>query len=886
MDKSNSVQHPDELRNADSGSFEVIYDERKCLICQYVNAPDFIDAINTHDTAEILVFRGGTLEEVPAEVKRLHKLQIASVTESEITQFPMSLLELQYLSLLDLSDNKLLSIPNEIRNISLLRVLDFSKNSVACIPEGLYDLENLQSLNMSNNKICELSASVGKMKGLQALDCSYNLFRTLPEEVGCLLNLLVLRLMNNKLCFLPRSFSNLSSLLILQLDNNVFDHIPAQLFSCFSLVELSFSNNLIHGMVPSDLSHLVHLRTLNLAHNRFTQFCEGIGALEKLEYINLSGNSAGYLDFNLLKLQQLQELSLSGCGLSCIPEDLAFLHNLIFLNLSNNKIKDLPNDVKFPKLTALFLSKNLFSFLPSWICCLKNLVVLELQYNNLANLPHEFENLLSTLRQLDLSFNSFITMPPCIFCPKNRLTYLCLDSNPLTHLPENISLLCDLTHLSVSHCSQLHSLPNGLSECTNLRMLRLSHCSLNFLPNSFTNLHSLKYLELSHNQFEYFPVAVCFLPRLRVLLYDQMEGRPLVPLEDPKGWFARSGILFPEETMEVPVTDSNLEELKIFETLDEAVTAQRSSKLALPPLIGKLSQLVHLSLQGNGLFILPDVFHLMKLRRLNLSHNRLHFLPPNFHRSKNLTHLYLHNNQLKRLQYNFKCLYSLTVLTVADNPLICPPVDVCSGRKVSPVYAYLRQQKLFEVALLRSMCATVIQKLPKDSYTSFLQKLGFPAEAVDLLGRELPGGYNHTKRVHMAMQAWTGLTLELETPTKTLTATGMYDPTTGTETNRQLTPAIPSVLPQPSSSDGTEDANRFTEDVKSITAQETQSSHSVALASVPVYPYAEISVALRKSVTGPEASPHRLLHVVYLLGLQPLHDELNYILHLAQRPRF
>ncbi|KAF6773444.1 hypothetical protein AHF37_07912 [Paragonimus kellicotti] len=881
MDKSNSAQHPDELRNADSGSFDVIYDKRNCLVCQYVNASDFVDAINTHDTAEILVLRGGTLEEVPAEVKLLHKLQIASVTESEITQFPTSLLDLQYLSLLDLSDNKLLSIPNEIKNVSLLKVLDFSRNSVTCIPEGLYDLEKLQSLNMSNNKICELSASVGKMKGLQALDCSSNFFRTLPEEIGCLSNLMVLRLMYNKLCFLPRSFSNLSSLLILQLDNNIFDHIPAQLFSCFSLVELSFSNNLICGKVPGDLSHLSHLRTLNLSHNKFTQFCEEIGALEKLEFINLSSNLSRNLNFNLLKLQQLQELSLSGCGLSCIPEDLAFLHNLMFLNLSNNKIKDLPNDVEFPKLTALFLSKNLFSILPSWICCLKNLVVLELQYNDLENLPHEFEHLLSTLRQLDLSFNSFITVPSCIFCPKNRLTYLCLDSNPLTHLPEDISLLCDLTHLSVSHCSQLRSLPNGLSECTNLRMLRLSNCSLNCLPKSFTNLHSLKYLELSHNQFEYFPVAVCFLPRLRVLLYDQMEGRPLVPEEDPKGWFARSGILFPEETMEVPITDLDLEELKISETLDEALSAQKSSKLALPPLIGRLSQLVHLSLQGNGLFILPDVFHLMKLRRLNLSHNRLHFLPPNFHRSKSLTHLYLHNNQLKRLHYSFKCLNSLTVLTVADNPLICPPVDVCSGRKVSPVYSYLRQQKLFEAALLRSLCVTIIQKLPKDSYTSFLQKLGFPTSALELLQRELPGGYNHTKRVHMAMQAWTGLTLKLDTPTKTLMATGVYDHTAGAET-----PAVPLVLPQPSSSDGTEDANRVTEDVKSITAQETQSSHSIALASVPVYPFTEISVALRNSVTGPEASPHRLLHVVYLLGLQPLHDELNYILHLAQQPRF
>ncbi|KAA3679275.1 uncharacterized protein DEA37_0005363 [Paragonimus westermani] len=367
-----------------------------------------------------------------------------------------------------------------------------------------------------------------------------------------------------------------------------------------------------------------------------------------------------------------------------------------------------------------------------------------------------------------------------------------------------------------------------------------------------------------------------------------MEGRPLVPLEDPKGWFTRSSLLFPEETVEVPITGLNLEELKIPKTLDDALSAQKSSKLELPSMIGKLSQLVHLSVQGNGLFVLPDVFHLMKLRRLNLSHNRLRFLPPNFHKSKSLTHLYLHNNQLKRLQYNLKCLNALTVLTIADNPLVCPPVDVCSGQKVSPVYAYLQQQKLFEAALLRSMCTSVIQKLPKDSYTSFLQKLGFSATTLELLERELPGGYNHIKRVHMAMQAWTGLTLELETSTKTLTATGVYDRTASTETNHQLTetPAVPSVLPQPSSSDEIGGPNRVTEEVKNTAAQDTQSSRSVALASVPLYPYTETSVALRNSITGPEASPYRLLHVVYLLSMQPLHDELNYIFRSAQQPRF
>ncbi|TGZ69387.1 hypothetical protein CRM22_003779 [Opisthorchis felineus] len=798
-----------------------------------------------------------------------------------------------YLSLLDLSGNKLTILPEEVGQLSALKVLDLSCNILREIPEAVYDLLNLQSLNLSENNLSMLSPSIRKLKGLQVLLCASNQLKYLPEEMTCLSNLLVLRLMNNKLCYLPRAFSNLESLLILQLDSNDFDHIPSQLFKCVSLVELSMQGNKIMGVLPKELGQLVNLKALNIAYNYFTTLTDALSKLEKLEYLNLNGNNMRTFHISLRNLQQLQEISFAGCGISDVPDDIGFLKNLMILNLSGNRIKGFPTDNNnLTKLSAVSLSKNALSVVPKLICDLQNLVVLELPYNRLRDLPVEFKRVLPTLRQLDLSFNLFSTLPSCILCRDNRLSYLCLDSNPLVYLPDDISMLHDLTHLSISNCNQLRLLPEGLGSCTSLRMIRASHCSLENLPTTLTHLTSLKYLDLSHNQFEHFPIVVCFIPRLRVLLYDQQEGRPLDSSESPRGWFSRSNLLYPEETLEdapgsteLPGEDENIMAL----TLEEALSHKYTSEMKLPAVIGKLSQLIHISLQGNGLFVLPDVFHLMNLKRVNLSNNRLRFLPPRFHKCKYMTHLYLQDNQIEKLDETLQQLKTLQVLALAGNPLICPPVDACSGKKVFPVYQHQQMQKLFDAALLRLMCSTLINALPKESTHNFLLKLGFPPSSIEKLEHEFPGGYNHTKRLLLALEAWTGLPLQFDTATKTVNTSTTSGRSPGLDSSRQggegeMDPA--EKVSVESRAREEESPTRTQEVAKSFGAQEFQSTNSEGLSSAQLLVHTDLPAILRSTLTGPEASPYRLLHVTYLLDLQALHEVLSFQLLKAQQPRF
>uniref|UniRef100_A0A095A4G6 Leucine-rich repeat and death domain-containing protein 1 n=1 Tax=Schistosoma haematobium TaxID=6185 RepID=A0A095A4G6_SCHHA len=426
--------------------------------------------------------------------------------------FPICVSSFRHLSLLDISNNCLSSVPEDIVYLTSLTLLNVSKNCLVDIT-AICELSHLQSLDVTENKLTELPRSLWKLGRLKTFSCSFNEIICLPEEIGCLEVLTALRITNNKLSTLPRSFSNLTGLLLLQLDGNVFDHIPLQIFGCISLLELSLSHNIIEGSIPAKICSLVNLRTLNLAYNRVIDFPVELEKLESLEYLDISGNPVESSTISFGKLIQIQQLSASKCGLSFVPDDLTF---------------------------------NIISTLPLSICELNNLVVLELQFNKLSSLPEDFERLSNTLRQLDLGHNEFEVIPMSLFCRRSRLSYLCLDANPISEVPNEINNLKELTHLSISDCRRLKSLPEGLGSCTNLCTLEVSKNKLSSLPKTLSKLESLKYLNLSDNDFNHFPLVVCSIPRLRVLLYDQTEGRPLLPPECPDGWYQKSLLLYPE----------------------------------------------------------------------------------------------------------------------------------------------------------------------------------------------------------------------------------------------------------------------------------------------------------------------------------------------------
>ena len=90
------------------------------------------------------------------------------------------------------------------------------------------------------------------------------------------------------------------------------------------------------------------------------------------------------------------------------------------------------------------------------------------------------------------------------------LRKLYLEWNNITELPDSFSNLTALVQLYISN-NQLLSLPDNFGNLENLYILDLGYNEINALPNSFTDLNSLAYLWLFNNQLSELPTNFCSL---------------------------------------------------------------------------------------------------------------------------------------------------------------------------------------------------------------------------------------------------------------------------------------------------------------------------------------------------------------------------------------
>ncbi|MEM9954857.1 MAG: COR domain-containing protein, partial [Chloroflexota bacterium] len=126
----------------------------------------------------------------------------------------------------------------------------------------------------------------------------------------------------------------------------------------------------------------------------------------------------------------------------------------------------------------------------------------------------------------------------------------------------------------------------------------------------------------------------------------------------------------------------------------------------LPKQIGKLTNLVRLSVNGNELTNIPsEISKLKQLQLLYLSNNKINYVPSEIGNLSQLRILYLDGNLLQRLPPQVGLLSKLTQLELSDNPLPPPPTSV-SSKGVSAIRDYYAQlgedemDHLYEAKLL------------------------------------------------------------------------------------------------------------------------------------------------------------------------------------------
>ncbi|KAL5108513.1 Leucine-rich repeat and death domain-containing protein 1 [Taenia crassiceps] len=404
------------------------------------------------------------------------------------------------------------------------------------------------------------------------------------------------------------------------------------------------------------------------------------------------------------------------------------------------------------------------------------------------------------------------------------------------------------------------------------------------------HLVNLNHLDLSDNKFSRFPIVVCYIPNLKVLLYNNCCHTCTYFEPDPPGWFDRTDLVDPNASAEklgkdyIDETESLASENEELPTLEEALQLEeKASQIPeikheeishlvfkrkphrIPKLIYSLKFLVHLSLQNNGLYFLPNVFDKFNyLKRIYLNDNNLRKIPASIVACKTLTDIDLRNNKLTEVHGELHRLPNLKCLELDGNNF--PPClsEVIKHSDLKGLCAYLDASNQNADFILRQMCEKFISLASQDDWMQILQRLGVSEDTLEHIEDELPGGYNFRRRVTRALEYWSGMNLSTRAANFEMQIPGALN----TEALTTTTAAIGNTSATANTTPSFGDAEILAEEPSHVLVPE--SSTMLVGMEAEISMSQPITLTFMPLVSGPKATPARLIHILKLLDKEEL----------------
>ncbi|KAL9334513.1 hypothetical protein Peur_071694 [Populus x canadensis] len=486
------------------------------------------------------------------------------------------------------------------------------------------------------------------------------------------------------------SLFSLHHLQNLDLSFNDFNssHISSRFGQFSTLTHLNLSGSDLAGQIPSEITHLSKLVSLDLSRNYDLSlepicFDKLVRNLTKLRELHLSWvNMSLVVPDSLMNLSSsLSSLKLSGCGLQGkLPSSMGKFKHLQYLRLGGNNLTG-PIPYDFDELVSFDLSWNNYLNLEpiSFDNLVRNLTKLRELHLSRVNMslvvPDSLMNLSSSLSSLQLNYCRLQGKLPSSMGKFKHLQYLGLGGNNLTGpIPYDFEQLSELVslHLSVNQYLSLEpiSFDKLVRNLTKLRDLALGYVNMSLVaPNSLTNLSSsLSSLSLWDCRLQgKFPGNIFLLPNLESLDLSYNEGLtgsfPSSNLSNVLSWLDLSNT-----RISVYLENDLISNLKSLEYMSLSNCNIIRSDL---PLLGNLTQLISLDLSSNNFSgqIPSSLGNLVQLYYLCLSSNKFIGQVPNSLGSLiNLSNLDLSNNQLVGLIHSqLNTLSNLQYLYLSDN---------------------------------------------------------------------------------------------------------------------------------------------------------------------------------------------------------------------------
>ncbi|VDM30998.1 unnamed protein product [Hydatigera taeniaeformis] len=170
------------------------------------------------------------------------------------------------------------------------------------------------------------------------------------------------------------------------------------------------------------------------------------------------------------------------------------------------------------------------------------------------------------------------------------------------------------------------------------------------------------------------------------------------------------------------------------------------------------------------------------------------------------------------------------------------------------------------------MCERFINLASQDDWMQILQRLGVSEDTLEHIEDELPGGYNFRRRVTRALEYWSGLDLSNRAMNLKIQAPGASNTEALTSTAAAFGNATVTTNTTPSFGD----IENFAEDSSHEAGPE--SSTMLAGFGVEATMLQPVTLTFMPLVSGPKATPARLIHVLKLLDKNELVDAMMEII--------
>ncbi|XP_034202358.1 receptor-like protein EIX2 [Prunus dulcis] len=267
--------------------------------------------------------RNNVSGQVPDCLTHLENLVMLDLSYNALSgKIPTTIGSVFRIETLKLRSNRFVGqLPSSLTNCSRLEVVDVGDNKLSGpIPEWLgVSLKNLVILMLSSNHLNgSLPSQLCHLTHIQILDFSMNnISRSIPK---CLNNLTTLAQIGHSGQEITHSFGNSNSTYQYEDDATFIWKGRMQTYkNTLGLVKrIDLSSNRLTGEIPSEITHLVGLVSLNLSRNQLTgQIAPKIGNLQSLDSLDLSRNHIdGRIPTSLSLIDRLSFLDLSYNNLS------------------------------------------------------------------------------------------------------------------------------------------------------------------------------------------------------------------------------------------------------------------------------------------------------------------------------------------------------------------------------------------------------------------------------------------------------------------------------------------------------------------------------------------------------------------------------------------